>query len=285
MLRVKAVQSKWVCWKLTFNQLRQKIQAFWFRFVRVRRIRMRIFILFIILSFCFQATAQQTSEWLEMLENPKYSNDSLQRNDVKEEYSKYNFSTLLPNSDFLGFIGSNFQRIEIYYTQVARHHNDKMAYDVEGISLVGENKCDFKGQIRVVQIRKYQTMYLGPADEYKDEGLKAQGVLIGEYGFEENAHQKHSGIFKGIMTLKWFLDRHDILHSNYLEWGIDDGYYNNQYIGTWTEYGKTQSKVCNWGECRIPFSGDLDVGASQFYPDPKYHKNGWESYVKLHPLF
>lgn len=115
-----------------------------------------------------------------------------------------------------------------------------------------------------------------------DEGLIAQGLVIGEYIFKENPLQKHSGIFKGIMTLKWYLDRHNVIHSDYLEWGIDDAYWNNQYVGTWTEYGNTLDKVCNWGEYRIPFSGDLDVGAANFCPNDKYFTYGWESIADLY---
>jgi hypothetical protein len=37
--------------------------------------------------------------------------------------------------------------------------------------------------------------------------------------------------------------------------------------------------TCNWGEIRIPFCGDLDGGAGEFIPNPKYVKNGWEDLI------
>jgi hypothetical protein len=44
------------------------------------------------------------------------------------------------------------------------------------------------------------------------------------------------------------------------------------------EYGNPKLKICNWGEFRIPFSGDLDIGAGEFSPNPKYFSKGWADY-------
>jgi hypothetical protein len=240
--------------------------------------QMRILILLTIFSFNSQVFAQQTKEWLEMLEKPEYKIDLLQQENVKEKYSKYDFSTLLtPKTKFLGYIDPSFRRIKIYFTAISKNKGDGMVYDIEGISLVGDNRCDFKGGIRIAQIREYKTMHHGVEDEYKHAGLIAQGVLIGEYKFEENSNQSHSGIFEGIMTLNWYMDQHNIIHYDNLEL-YSDRYRNNQYIGSWTEYGKTAKKVCNWGEYRIPFSGDLDIGAAEFSPNPKYYESGWKNY-------
>lgn len=48
-------------------------------------------------------------------------------------------------------------------------------------------------------------------------------------------------------------------------------------MGTWTEYNSNEMKCSNWGERRIPFSGDLDIGAGEFSPNPKYFDKGWEN--------
>jgi len=37
----------------------------------------------------------------------------------------------------------------------------------------------------------------------------------------------------------------------------------------------------NWGDYRIPDSGELDLGAGEFSPAEKYWGNGWESYMKV----
>jgi hypothetical protein len=47
----------------------------------------------------------------------------------------------------------------------------------------------------------------------------------------------------------------------------------------WTANGASRVKVANWGEFRIPDSGDLDIGAGEFGPNPKYLKQGWDDLV------
>lgn len=51
-------------------------------------------------------------------------------------------------------------------------------------------------------------------------------------------------------------------------------------MGTWTSYANNSSKRCNWGEFRIPYSGDLDIGAGEFSPDTKYLDKGWDTYYR-----
>ena len=120
-------------------------------------------------------------------------------------------------------------------------------------------------------------MHLGVDEMYKDEGFKAQGLVIGRYNLKENTEQNHVGTFVGLMTMWWYVDKNGVIKYDDLE-TFSDNYKNNQYIGTWTEYGKSNSKVCNWGEYRIPFSGDLDWGAGEFSVNPKYYEKGWEEF-------
>ena len=53
-------------------------------------------------------------------------------------------------------------------------------------------------------------MHFGVDEIYKNEGIKAQGLLIGEYHFKEDIKQQNSGEFIGVMTLYWYIDRFDI---------------------------------------------------------------------------
>lgn len=46
----------------------------------------------------------------------------------------------------------------------------------------------------------------------------------------------------------------------------------------WTSYATQKSKKCNWGDWRIPQSGDLDGGAGEFGLNGKYDKFGWQSF-------
>jgi hypothetical protein len=103
----------------------------------------------------------------------------------------------------------------------------------------------------------------------------SHGALSGKYEFKEDQKQKHAGIFQGKFTLYW------IQYSNGIvgRWhdGDEDGFKNNQYEGTWSEYGGKQVKKANWGERRIP-DADFDRGEGEFGPDCKYIQYGWEDY-------
>jgi len=239
--------------------------------------------LIIIVIAIFSSTtiwSQQTTEWLNKLENPEYEIDKLKKENFITEYQKYDFSTLLtPKTDFLGYIGKDFQRIKIYFTSIAKDPSNPKKYLINGISIVNDNVCDFHGEIIIQQVREYKSIHFGLDNKYENTGLKSQGILIGTYDFKENQTQKHSGIFKGIVTLNWYVDNFGIIHYDRIEW-FSDRYRNNQYVGTWTDYKTGNEKICNWGEYRIPFSGDLDIGAAEFSPNPKYQNKGWNQIVK-----
>jgi hypothetical protein len=231
--------------------------------------------LILIGNFCSGQNIDQTKKWINQLENPKYDIYELKPDNLIDKYKAYNFSTLLtPKSDFIGYIGDDYKRIYIYYTSITKDTltND---YKITGLSLVGNNKCDFEGTIKIKQIREYKNMHFGVDEIYKNEGIKAQGLLIGEYNLKEDINQQHSGEFIGVMTLYWYIDRFDILHYDDIEW-FSDNYKNNQYIGVWKDYKNGSQKICNWGVRRIPFSDDLDIGAGEFSSNPKYNDKGWK---------
>ena len=58
-----------------------------------------------------------------------------------------------------------------------------------------------------------------------------------------------------------------------------DPFRNNQFMGSWKSYRGSLSLKCNWGDTRIPQDGDLDVGVGLFYPNEKYAKYGWQSFI------
>jgi hypothetical protein len=233
-----------------------------------------------IILFCASvANSAQTDQWIDHLEKPRWQSNELKTKNFIAEYLHYDFSPLLkPKSNFLGYIDPNYKRIKIHFKSISKNTADPKIYTVEGFSEVGSNRCDFSGEIKVGQIREYKQMHFGIDDEFKDAGFKAQGLLIGEYNFKENPSQKHSGSFEGIMTLYWLVDKTGNIKYDDIELSFSDGYENNQYIGTWSNYGRQKKKTCNWGEYRIPFSGDLDIGAGEFGVNPKYYNQGWEDF-------
>ena len=231
-------------------------------------------ILFLIIPIA-EAFGQQTNEWLIKLENPEFVSYELKKENVISDYLKHDFSELLmPEQQVLGYIGANYRRINVTVSAVNKNPTLPNVYYVSGSTTVNNNKCDFEGTITVEQIREFKQLHYGVDDMYKDHGIKAQGILIGRYRFTENPGQKHVGIFEGVMTLWWYLDKNENVQYDNLE-SHADRFRNNQYIGTWTQYKKHKGKPCNWGENRITFSGDLDIGAGEFSVNPKYYDVGW----------
>jgi hypothetical protein len=241
---------------------------------------MKILLSTIIILIANILYGQHENVWLENLENPKYPSEKLKIENAKLEYLEYDFSTLLtPRRAFLGFIGEDFQRIRIYFTSISKDITNQENYIIKGLSIVKSNKCDFEGIITVTQVREFETMHYGVDNKYEHENFISQGVLIGEYELKENPAQNHSGIFEGLMSMYWYLDKDGVIHYDKIQW-FSDNYKNNQYIGTWKSYEGATNKVCNWGEYRIPFSGDLDIGTAEFFLNPKYFKNGWEDFKR-----
>lgn len=183
---------------------------------------------------------------------------------------------LTPNSDFLGLIGKDYRRLHIDFKTIEKSNETANLYYVKGKSTVYSNTCDFEGTITIEQFREFKHMDYGIDNMYADSSFKAQGVAIGRYRFNENPEQKHVGVFEGVMTVWWYVDKDGkILYDNLT---FNDNYKNNQYIETWVEYGKSNERTCNWGISRIPFSGDLDWGAGEFSINPKYYEKGWEEF-------
>ena len=60
-------------------------------------------------------------------------------------------------------------------------------------------------------------MHYGIDDNFKNSGIKAQGLLIGDYEFREDSTQNHSGVFNGLITLYWYVDKFDDLLFDDLE--------------------------------------------------------------------
>jgi hypothetical protein len=223
----------------------------------------------------------QVDEWLQQMEHPRYPIFALRQEDALDRYVSHDFSSLLiPRSQFLGYIGDDYRRLRIRINNVHRKPDRENLYLVTGVSEVagapGEFPYnDFRGTITVVQVREYKSMHYGVDEFYKSERPKAEGVLIGRYRFEEERSRPNSGVFEGIVTLNWVLDRYGVVQYDDIESQSSDNYRNNQYVGTWTSFISGKTKIANWGEQRIPFSGDLDMGAGEFSANPKYRDRGW----------
>ncbi|GAA3756413.1 hypothetical protein GCM10022423_03210 [Flavobacterium ginsengiterrae] len=201
----------------------------------------------------------------------------IQKNEL-QKYSKYDFSNLWIQTDnnlVYGIIGENYERILIKFTSVKRSKNNTNEYLVTGKSMVKSNICDFSGKITVVKIQELKKLRFGVDDEYKNAGIKKQGLLTAVYEFFEDKNQKGSGRFSGNLESIWYLDKNDLIQYNNIE--IDsDKYFNNAFVGTWKSNISGKEKICNWADYRVPnVNCDFDKGAGELSVSEKYQKNGW----------
>ena len=171
-------------------------------------------------------------------------------------------------SDPLGFIGDNYQRIQIHFTMVEKDTENPNSYTLIGKTKVNENVCSFTGNLLVVAAE------IGDDDRYP--GYKVGRARCSVVLFEDSS-QTGSGSIKGWLTAEFIIDGSLQFWYDATELWID-GFCNNQFEGMWTSYRTGKSKTCNWGDYRIPNSGALDIGASEFYVNEEYEKYGWANY-------
>lgn len=234
-------------------------------------------ILFLILAMNASGqTIDQKIKWTdEILENA-----DLSAKEYKDSITQYDFSSLwtfTDNSLVYGFIGDNYQRIQIKITSVSKDKKNLDIYHVIGKSKVKNDICQFSGTLKIKKARLYKNMHWGIDEEYKNRGIKKQGILIAQYDFSEDSTHVNAGIFEGLLSTSWLLDRNGRLRYDDIEKN-SDSYCNNQFVGSWKGYKNNYKKVCNWGDYRIPISGDLDIGAGEFSPADKYLQFGWQIY-------
>jgi hypothetical protein len=179
----------------------------------------------------------------------------------------------------LGFIGDNYQRIRIKIFSIAKDNNKPQTYIINGKSAINNEIKSFQGTFIIKHIKHLTDMHRGVDDEYKNEGIKVQGVLIGEYKLDQDRNLENSGYFEGVLSALWYINKAGEIKFDNIQFESDP-YRNNQFVGIWTSYDGIKKMRSNWGDYRIPDSGDLNIGAGEFSPNEKYRKNGWESYSK-----
>ena len=214
--------------------------------------------------------------------NGQLSNKNLSKSEISQKFLKYDFAELFTdteNSDVFGFIGDDYSRIRIKFITVTKDSSLNNIYHIYGKSLVKYNICEFKGTIEIKKIRAYKSFSMGVDSEYKNKGIKGEYAIIGSYSLSESAGQKNSGTFKGVFQTDFYLDKNFKVHYDDLNMQAD-GFTNNQFVGIWISYKTKITKTCNWGDFRIPNSGNFDVGAGEFSPG-KNLESGWQSVVDL----
>jgi hypothetical protein len=245
--------------------------------------------IFILTIFLFTNCAYAQNPKIDLIKfyAPLISEKSFSKNNHLNKYASKDFSAVWNHhqkDEYLGFIGDDFYRIRIKILSAVKDKEKLQTYTVKGKTAIDNEIKSFQGTFTIKQVKLFTEMRWGVDDEYKNKGIKAQGVLIGEYKLYEDRNLKNSGYFEGVLSALWYMTSEGEVKFDNIEFETDP-YRNNQFIGMWTRYDGTKKLKSNWGDYRIPDSGDLDVGAGEFSPNSKYLKNGWKSYAEnLHQI-
>jgi hypothetical protein len=175
-------------------------------------------------------------------------------------------------NNFLGYIGDKKKRLEVVFTSIAQNKIDLNCYHVEGYTTVNKkNHRKFKGDFNTLE-----SYIFNEPMAFEEEASNNFGFSILNFKIAEHRKESATGIFEGKLIILWKRDKDKAEYNNIF--GGYDGSRNYQFIGTWTSYKTGKSSPVAWGQYRIPCAGDLDIGAAEFSPNPKYYKYGWADY-------
>lgn len=231
--------------------------------------------LLIAVSIHAQSDKDRTEWAASAIDDTKMSSAADRSRILKFDFAPL-WTRLDDNTSVLGYIGNEFQRLRIVILTAAKQPNQPDTYNVTGKSMVRNVIRPFSGTIKITKIASSKGAAL--EEDYAAEHVQESGRVFGEYHFAEDAKQTNTGKFDGFFVTDWIVDKNGKFQYDEVMMGAD-GYHNNQFVGTWTSYRTKAARPANWGDSRIPLSGDLDMGAGEFAPYEKYVRNGWQGYV------
>ncbi|MCG8186787.1 SH3 domain-containing protein [Tenacibaculum finnmarkense] len=177
---------------------------------------------------------------------------------------------------YIGFIGEKKKKIDIFITSIELDSKNPSHYLIEGSTQIYSEKTrHFIGKL----LPDKQYKFSKKIDEdvsYSDSILK-QDFSILTYELKENDSLNNAGIFKGNLLVSWYKDTSSNVH-------YDDtldyipSYTNCYFFGNWVNNDRDEKLITAWSHYRITCSGDLDIGAAEFSPNPKYYNQGWKFY-------
>ena len=179
-----------------------------------------------------------------------------------------------PRGEILGFIGDNYQRLQIHFISIIKNQSNPYEYFTYGKTKVKNNICEFQGTITIKEAKLYDNRNEVCCD--KDTLIKF-GYANCEVILYEDRKTNSSGFIKGNLSSSFLIDLDGVFRYD-AYFLVADGFSNNEFTGVWTSYQTGLTKKCNWGDYRIPESRGLDIGVAVFIADDKYKDNGWKSY-------
>ena len=199
----------------------------------------------------------------------------------------HDLSKLLGTYEKTGFDGvfdTGYWRIQIHFESVVRDNADYTVYHVNGASRHRKVITPFSGTIKIKEVIQYdREVYWAMdtnADKSADEPLYSERkskytYLTADYFLSEDTNAKFSGRYTGLLTFALHETQNGTLLDNLSDYE-GDGFSNFTYNGIWTSYKTRKSKLCIWGEGRLPIPDNVDVGVGEFIISERYQNNGWQ---------
>ena len=100
--------------------------------------------------------------------------------DSKNTSAEADFSNILSDKSvpYIGYIGTDYQKFSIDIQKVQRIDDNQ--YDVSGITIVKNNRCNFRGTIDIVENREFTHPTYGVDDSMKGQ-FRHRGCSIAKY--------------------------------------------------------------------------------------------------------
>ncbi|KXX69325.1 hypothetical protein [Flammeovirga sp. SJP92] len=166
----------------------------------------------------------------------------------------------------VGVIGGEYWKIEMNLVEAKQSIINPLSIQVNGFSIVRGNKCNFKGEITIESIFEI----------IENFDYAGQGTLLCRYDFSEDKNQKYSGVFHGTLECSIVINHKSKIVQFDDAWAGADGYANRTYVGWWQDYKGKNKKKCIWGDDRLPYTFDFDIGIGEMIVSDKYKENGWQ---------
>jgi len=238
-----------------------------------------IVVLFIISSFSLKG--QETCDIHDFLSI--HFLDKIEQTDYDEniDLSSLFFTekTYAGTAKYLGYIGNNRKRLHIIFFAIKKNNN--AVYEVSGQTKVFNGVTrKFEGEFILKEQCIFDNKQLATEESYEHEVKESElhGFSVLEFKLLENNKLSSTGIFEGNIFVLWYKNNEGQLLYNDIQ-GYVPSYTNCVFNGHWTSYRTKKKSIVAWSHYRIPCSGDLDVGAGEFSPNPKYYKYGWADYM------
>lgn len=184
-------------------------------------------------------------------------------------YENIDGESYYKETSFNGILGDKYTRIEIFiHPEVERI--DSLTFTVNGKTKVGKNICDFIGEIFIEHIYKVW-------ERANDPDSPNYYVMVCNYLFTEDKEQFGTGFFKGTYGAYCYIDEAN--KKVCLDIDAGGGELNNRnYVGIWQSYKTKAVKRCIWGDYRLPYTFDFDIGDEDMHVNPKYNSPEWEEW-------